>query len=182
MRLMGDKVQRPRTSRRGRACRSSRARAACCRAPTRPDAIARGDRLPRHHQGGGGRRRARHEDRARGRRRAPHVPAGAPPRRIAGFGDGSMYLERYVEEPRHIELQIAGRRARQHRPPRRARVLGPAAPPEARGGVAVPGHHARAPRGDGRGGAQGHARRSATTTWARIEFLMDEGGRSTSWR
>ncbi|HTP27194.1 MAG TPA: acetyl-CoA carboxylase biotin carboxylase subunit [Anaeromyxobacteraceae bacterium] len=25
----------------------------------------------------------------------------------AAFGDGSMYLERYVEEPRHIELQIA---------------------------------------------------------------------------
>ncbi|HEX7488728.1 MAG TPA: acetyl-CoA carboxylase biotin carboxylase subunit, partial [Anaeromyxobacteraceae bacterium] len=26
---------------------------------------------------------------------------------VAAFGDGSMYLERYVEEPRHIELQIA---------------------------------------------------------------------------
>jgi acetyl-CoA carboxylase biotin carboxylase subunit len=25
---------------------------------------------------------------------------------MAAFGDGSMYLERYVEEPRHIELQI----------------------------------------------------------------------------
>ncbi|HEX9290593.1 MAG TPA: acetyl-CoA carboxylase biotin carboxylase subunit [Anaeromyxobacteraceae bacterium] len=25
----------------------------------------------------------------------------------SAFGDGSMYLERYVEEPRHIELQIA---------------------------------------------------------------------------
>ena len=25
---------------------------------------------------------------------------------VAAFGDGSMYLERYVEEPRHIELQI----------------------------------------------------------------------------
>src|SRR5690242_12375721 len=25
---------------------------------------------------------------------------------LSAFGDGSMYLERYVEEPRHIELQI----------------------------------------------------------------------------
>jgi acetyl-CoA carboxylase biotin carboxylase subunit len=27
---------------------------------------------------------------------------------LAAFGDGSMYLERYIEQPRHIELQIVG--------------------------------------------------------------------------
>jgi acetyl-CoA carboxylase, biotin carboxylase subunit len=32
---------------------------------------------------------------------------GASTEALAAFGDGSMYLERYVEEPRHIELQIA---------------------------------------------------------------------------
>jgi acetyl-CoA carboxylase biotin carboxylase subunit len=32
---------------------------------------------------------------------------GASAEALAAFGDGSMYLERYVEEPRHIELQIA---------------------------------------------------------------------------
>src|SRR5512143_547548 len=31
---------------------------------------------------------------------------GASTEALAAFGDGSMYLERYVEEPRHIELQI----------------------------------------------------------------------------
>jgi acetyl-CoA carboxylase biotin carboxylase subunit len=27
---------------------------------------------------------------------------------MSAFGDGSMYLERYVERPRHVELQVAG--------------------------------------------------------------------------
>jgi len=31
---------------------------------------------------------------------------GASAEALASFGDGSMYLERYVEEPRHIEMQI----------------------------------------------------------------------------
>src|SRR5574341_1498369 len=31
---------------------------------------------------------------------------GASAEALAAFGDGSMYLERYVDEPRHIELQI----------------------------------------------------------------------------
>src|SRR5512147_1990481 len=31
---------------------------------------------------------------------------GASAEALAAFGDGSMYLERYVEQPRHIELQM----------------------------------------------------------------------------
>jgi acetyl/propionyl-CoA carboxylase alpha subunit len=27
----------------------------------------------------------------------------------AAFGDGSMFVEKYVEEPRHIEIQVGGR-------------------------------------------------------------------------
>ena len=31
---------------------------------------------------------------------------GASAEALASFGDGSMYLERYIEEPRHIEMQM----------------------------------------------------------------------------
>ena len=44
-----------------------------------------------------------------------------PPKRPAAFGDGSVYLEKYVFPARHVELQILGRRARQCRV---SRVIG----------------------------------------------------------
>ena len=28
---------------------------------------------------------------------------------LAAFGDGSMFIERYIEEPRHIEVQVLGK-------------------------------------------------------------------------
>ena len=67
----------------------------------------------------------------------------------ASFGDGSLYLERALVPARHVEIQVLcdtpGRRAHA----RRARVLDPAPPPEARRGVAVARAHARDARGDG---------------------------------
>ena len=27
---------------------------------------------------------------------------------VAAFGDGSMFIERYIERPRHIEVQMMG--------------------------------------------------------------------------
>ncbi len=42
----------------------------------------------------------------RERRRGPAAFDTASAEALAAFGDGSMYLERYVEQPRHIELQI----------------------------------------------------------------------------
>ncbi len=68
----------------------------------------------------------------------------------AAFGVGDVYIEKYVESPRHIEFQILGDHARQRRAPGRARVLDPAAPPEADRGVAVAGAHRQDAAPDGR--------------------------------
>src|SRR5512140_2486931 len=52
--------------------------------------------------GGGGRGMKICRDRSQVR----HLFETASSEALAAFGDGSMYLERYVEQPRHIELQI----------------------------------------------------------------------------
>jgi acetyl-CoA carboxylase biotin carboxylase subunit len=52
--------------------------------------------------GGGGRGMKICRDGAQVRQQFDTASAEA----LAAFGDGSMYLERYVEQPRHIELQI----------------------------------------------------------------------------
>ena len=88
-------------------------------------------RLPRHHQGGGRRRRARHA------RRAHRVRA----RRAAGARAirGAQGVRRRYGLPREAGRAPQahrgadpGRQPRQHRPPVRARLLGAAPPPEGR--------------------------------------------------
>ena len=123
--------------------------------------------------GGGGRgmrrveRRRGPAGRARDRRR---------PRRPAAFGDGAVYLEREVRPARHIEVQLLGDATGRGRGDRRARLLDPAPPPEARRG----GAGARADRATSAAtcttGRSGSRRRPGLTNAATAEFLREPDG------
>ena len=74
----------------------------------RGDQGRQGAGLPGHHQGRRRRRRPRHA-------RRPHPPTScskslktAMREAEAAFGVGDVYLEKYVESPRHIEIQVLG--------------------------------------------------------------------------
>jgi hypothetical protein len=66
------------------------------------------------------------------------------------FGDDAVYVEKYIEGPRHVEIQVLADQHGRCIAPRRARVLDPAPPPE-----------------DDRGGAVGRGRRGPPqAAWA----------------
>ncbi len=68
----------------------------------------RRDRLPRHDQGLRRRRRQGHAhrlEREGGRRTASTRPAPRPSR---AFGDDRMFIEKFIVNPRHIEIQVLG--------------------------------------------------------------------------
>ena len=116
--------------------------------------------------------------------RATWNPPSATPRAKPerAFGSAEVYVEKLIEQPRHIEIQTAGRPSRQHDPPGRARVLDPAAPSEGDRGVPVAAGRAAsgdAPR-DGR--RRRFARRAppATTTPARSSFWWTRPATSIS--
>ena len=58
---------------------------------------------------------------------------------MAAFGDGTLYVERLVEKPRHIEFQILADHHGRSRPPLRARVLDSAPASEGDRGDAIDG-------------------------------------------
>ena len=68
----------------------------------------RRDRLSGADQGG---RRRRRQGHAQGRRRAAISPTRSPPasaRRRRRFGDDRVLIEKYIQRPRHIEVQVFG--------------------------------------------------------------------------
>ena len=103
IRLMGDKVSANKMMKTGRAVRAGFGR----RVAGRSDGTSAspGHRLSGDHQGSGRRRRARHARGAHGsraRERGEHDPRRA----LAAFGNPQVYMEKFLENPRHIEIQI----------------------------------------------------------------------------
>jgi Biotin carboxylase len=69
------------------------------------------------------------------------------------FGNGDLYMEKFIEQPRHIEFQIMGRRLRQCRQLWRTRMQHPETPSETAGRIAIAPSH---PGDAGRGWQQTH--------------------------
>ena len=138
-------------------------------------------RLPGHPQGGGRRRRPGDEDRPgprRGHRRLRHR---------LGRGGLGLRQRRHVRGALRGEAAPRGdpdrrRRARQGAPPRRARVLGAAAAPEAHRGEPLSGRLARAAPRHGRGERPGDgAHRLQQPRHRRVPARRSQRS-STSWR
>ena len=70
--------------------------------------LAPRDRLSGDAQGRGGRRRARHARGARSEESLQPLLAQAQAEAAAAFSCGDVYMEKLVENPRHIEFQVLG--------------------------------------------------------------------------
>ena len=101
-------------------------------------------RLPR--DGEGRRRRWRHRHGARGPRRRLAKAFEEHRSKPGGLRDRGVFVERFVESPRHIEVQVMGEGPGTIVHLRRARPLDPAPTPEADRGVAGAGPGGRRPK------------------------------------
>ena len=85
----------------------------------------------------------------------------------AAFGDDSLYLEKWLEENRHVEVQVVVDRFGHGVHVGRARLLGPAPPPEDPRGGPDPGARRGGPGGPRRAGRPRRSSPPATRTSAR---------------
>ena len=104
--------------------------------------------------------------------------AGAIREAEAAFGDGTVYLEQAMLRARHIEVQLLADAAGGDRAPVRARLLGPAPPPEGdRGDAGAEPRRRRCASGSARPRSPSGAR-SATSTPARSSSCVGPDGAS----
>ena len=154
-------------------CRATTAtirRSSACAREAAHDRHAAGDQSDRR------RRRTRHARRHRSWLASTRRSSPRGAKRAGAFGDDAVLLERYVVAAAPHRISDPRRRARHDAAPRRARVLDPAPPSEARRRsarrVAL---DAGAARRDGR--SRGAAARAADYINAgTVEFLLDESG------
>ena len=122
--------------------------------------------------GGGGRGMKVARDRGRAR---PH----AADRAKRGGGvlrqAATVYLERHLERPRHIEIQILGDGQGGDRSSRRARLLAAALASEGAGRVAVAGAQRRRARPARRARRRGVTRARLSRALGTLEFLYQDG-------
>ena len=159
----------------GRRAGRARARRRTISPTTASQARPRRGRLPGAGQGLGRRRRQGHADRARRRRGWPTPIAAARREAAAAFGDGTLYVERLIERPRHVEVQIFAdahgnvvhlfeRECSVQRRHRRSIEESPS-----------PALDAGAARAHGRGGGGGRAR-GRLPERRHVEFLLEGDG------
>jgi acetyl-CoA carboxylase biotin carboxylase subunit len=114
----------------------------------------------------------------RGMRSAATRPRSAPTsaaqqEALAAFGNGAVFIEKFLEHARHVEVQVLGRQARQRGPPLGARLLHAAPPPEGHRGGPRPEHRPQ----EARAVCEAAARLIKAANYAgaaTVEFLMDE--------
>ncbi len=98
----------------------------------------------------------------------------------SSFGDDRIFIEKFVTEPRHIEIQVLADCSRQRGLARRARMLDPAAQPEGHRGGAVAVPRRGNPQGDGRTGRRAGAGRRLRLAPARSSSSSTRTAISTS--